>query len=218
MRKTGFSLLTLAVILFSFQSSFAGDMKKETASLLEKLKTGGYVIYMRHPHTDKSTKDTDKKNLKNCATQRNLSEKGKEVAKKIGTAVKALKVSFETVQTSEFCRAREVPALMGLEKSETTASLNHSGGLAKEEAAKRAEFLKKAFASKPKSNLLLIGHSPNIRDVSLDLISEGFKPADMLVIKAKEGEPGYELVGRVTPKNWLEWTTPSAETTSSVKK
>ncbi len=211
MRKTGFSLLTLIAILFSFQSAFADNMKKEREAILEELKQGGYVIYMRHPHTDKSTKDTDKKNLKNCATQRNLSEEGKEVAKKIGKAVKTLNVTFKTVQTSEFCRARQVPELMGLANAETTASLNHSGGLPKEEAAKRAEFLKSTFTSKPKENVLLIGHSPNIRDVNLDLISEGFKPADMLVLKAKEGKPGYELVGRITPKNWEDWSTASAK-------
>ncbi len=210
MRKTGFSILTVVAVLFGIQSSIAGDMKKETTALLEELKQGGYVIYMRHPHTDKSTKDTDKKNLKNCATQRNLSEKGKEVAKKIGVAVKTLKVSFKKVQTSEFCRARQVPGLMGLENAETTGSLNHSGGLKKEDAAKRAEFLKSAFASKPKENLLLIGHSPNIRDVSMDFMSEGFDPADMLVFKAAEGKPGYKFVARVTPKNWEAWAAKKA--------
>lgn len=208
MLKAKFSALAamLLVVATSIlgQSASAGDVN---AALLEELKNGGYVLYMRHPHTDKSQKDTDKKNLAECKTQRNLNEKGKNVAKEIGAAVKALKVSFNTVKTSEYCRARQVPALMGIEKFEKIGALNHSGSLKKEDADKRAAELKAMFSSKPaeKGNTLLIGHSPNIKDADIDLIAEGFDPADMIVLQPKADKSGYKMVARITPAQWSAW-------------
>ena len=42
--------------------------------LVEALRTGGYVIYLRHGATDQSQTDSDPNNLANCATQRNLTD------------------------------------------------------------------------------------------------------------------------------------------------
>ena len=87
-------LLSIASLAFSvlLSPAFAGKGADG-----DTLKQGGYVIYMRHPHTDKSKKDTDKKNLENCATQRNLSDKGRQVARDIGAAIKKLSVSFKQI-------------------------------------------------------------------------------------------------------------------------
>lgn len=200
------AIIAVALIVFSFEAAYSGEKEAQSKSILENLQKGGYVIYMRHPHTDKSTKDIDKKNLQNCATQRNLSDKGRGVAKQIGQAIRELKVKFDSVKTSEFCRARQVPALMGLKNAQTNSDLNHSGGLPEEEAKKRAEFLKKTFSTKvAKSNVLLIGHSPNMKDVDLEYLAVGFEPADMLVFKAGDKPSTFQMVARVTPNNWADW-------------
>ena len=80
------------------------DMK----TLAGELKQGGYVIVFRHGVTNRDQADTDPLNHDNIAQQRLLSDKGKEVAKQVGEAFKAL----GKVYTSKFNRAVETGKLV----------------------------------------------------------------------------------------------------------
>ncbi len=76
------------------------DAQPDKKALVDALQKGGYILYFRHAATDRSQIDLDRVNLKNCATQRNLSEKGREQSKAIGKAFKALGIKVAEIITS----------------------------------------------------------------------------------------------------------------------
>src|SRR5262249_34354775 len=61
---------------------------RDHKQLVESLRSGGYVIVVRHGATFSHQADTDPFNFDNIAKQRNLNEKGKELAKAFGDAMR----------------------------------------------------------------------------------------------------------------------------------
>src|SRR5438067_4380838 len=81
-------------------------------SLVSALQGGGYVIYFRHAATDQSKADSPEHlDLENCATQRNLSDKGREQAQVIGKAFAALGIKVAAVLSSPYCRCIDTAKL-----------------------------------------------------------------------------------------------------------
>src|SRR2546423_9783463 len=70
--------------------------------LAAALRAGGHVIVIRHGATNADQADTDPLNHDNIAQQRQLSTKGEEAAKALGTAFKAIGVPVAQVYTSRF--------------------------------------------------------------------------------------------------------------------
>src|SRR4249920_3867091 len=67
------------------------------AQLVEALRGGGYVLYLRHGKTDMSTRDSDRTSLANCATQRVLSDAGRRQMTDIGKQFQRLRIPVGTV-------------------------------------------------------------------------------------------------------------------------
>jgi phosphohistidine phosphatase SixA len=80
-------------------------------SLLSELRRGGYTLYFRHTATDFAQNDS-RLDLSDCATQRNLSERGREQARTIGAALRALALPLGEVIASPYCRTMETARLM----------------------------------------------------------------------------------------------------------
>src|SRR5262245_47176950 len=80
----------------------------QSTDLVGSLHKGGYVIFFRHTQTDPNQADTDTQNLENTKAQRQLTDKGREQAKEIGQAFRALKIPVSSVVTSQYYRAMEV--------------------------------------------------------------------------------------------------------------
>lgn len=77
----------------------------------DKLLNGGYIIYFRHAEATIG-KDAQHLNFKDCSTQRNLSEKGKEQAIAIGNVMRQNGIPIEPfVISSPFCRAVDTAKL-----------------------------------------------------------------------------------------------------------
>ncbi|WP_246014465.1 histidine phosphatase family protein [Paenibacillus rhizophilus] len=80
-------------------------------SLLDSLRQGGYILYVRH---GEATAGEDRPNLdfSDCSTQRNLSEEGRRQAAALGEALRRLQIPVQTpVLASPFCRTRETAEL-----------------------------------------------------------------------------------------------------------
>lgn len=188
-----------------------------SAELLAQLRQGGYVIFMRHPQTDKNSKDVDLQKLDDCATQRNLSDEGRTVSKTVGDAMRSLKIKVGKVYTSEFCRAKEAAKLMGFNEAKVTKNLNLCYNDAKlvipvAENEKRVSEVRKIISKAPKkgSNTLIVSHRPNVEDAArmLDPNGKGFgdvAEAEMVVFQPQSGDPAYKYVGRIGAKQWTEW-------------
>ena len=84
----------------------------EGAALVAALRSGGYTLYFRHTATDFSQNDRSMGAYEECATQRNLSERGREQARRVGEAIRALGLPVGEVVASPFCRTMETGRLM----------------------------------------------------------------------------------------------------------
>ena len=85
------------------KSNYESDKKV----LIQRLKEGGYIVYIRHTSTEKDYADQIDPNmdLKDCETQRKLSLKGVKEAHAIGIGIKENHIPIGEVITSEYCRA-----------------------------------------------------------------------------------------------------------------
>src|SRR5262245_31519681 len=96
---------------------------RDEKQLVESLRSGGYVIVVRHGATFSDQADTDPFNFDNIAQQRNLNEKGKQLAKAFGDAIRQVGIPAGEVYTSNFNRAFETAVLAGFEDIEKTTDL-----------------------------------------------------------------------------------------------
>jgi len=174
----------------------------ETQILAEALRAGGYVILVRHGATFSNQADTDPFNLADPTKQRNLNDKGKELAKAFGAAIRSAGVPIGEVYTSQFNRAYETAVLAGFKDIETTADLSEGGlVVTPDENNRRAKALRDLLAKAPDKgkNNILITHKPNIVDA---LGKDWFdaKEGEASIFKPDGGK--YGLIVRVQMEDW----------------
>ena len=107
-RSVGYLVLATSLLLSLVPPSLAQQEQVDTIGtpekLLQSLRAGGYVIVVRHGATFSDQADTDPFNFDNIAKQRNLNEKGKQLAKEFGDAIHQLGIPVGKVYTSNFNR------------------------------------------------------------------------------------------------------------------
>src|SRR5687768_11059515 len=99
-------LVLLSLVLLASAATAA-----PSAELLAQLRQGGHVLFLRHTSTDFSQDDSRMKSFEDCATQRNLTDKGRAEALALGEHVKRLKIPIGEVLASPFCRTMETARL-----------------------------------------------------------------------------------------------------------
>jgi broad specificity phosphatase PhoE len=167
--------------------------------LLEGLRQGGYVVYLRHAATDFSQADTQPNNLANCAAQRNLTDLGRAQAHAIGEAIGALGVPIGEVLSSEYCRTLET-AHLAFGRAAPTPDLTGIAGLRQSELDRRLEALRVLLATPPPAgtNTVLVAHQFNLRDAMGVLLETEGEAA----IYQPDGLGSTSLVARVLPGEW----------------
>ncbi len=185
------------------QAGAIGDGKQ----LVQSLRAGGYNIVVRHGATFSDQADTDPFNFDNIAKQRNLNDKGKELAKAFGDAIRRVGVPIGEVYTSKFNRAYETAVRAGFEDIEKTIDLTEGGlVVTPDENSRRAEAFRKMLAQGPDrgKNNVLITHKPNIVDA---LGKDWFevKEGEASIFKPEDGK--YRLVARVQMEDWPKLAT-----------
>jgi hypothetical protein len=99
----------LVIFLAMSPQSYAADLD----GLVSSLKGGGYVLVFRHGATDDSQKDVYPFKFEDMTAQRQLSEKGRNMARELGEALKKLGVPIGEVYVSQLNRAVETGRLLG---------------------------------------------------------------------------------------------------------
>jgi broad specificity phosphatase PhoE len=122
--KTHYSWLALLALTYTS----AGGTEPSPEELLAALRHGGNVLFVRHSKTNPDEADTDPLHLENVPAQRQLSEEGRQQAKALGEAFRALKLPIGKVITSKFHRAQEAAKLLNL--GEVTPTLDVTDSLA----------------------------------------------------------------------------------------
>jgi broad specificity phosphatase PhoE len=170
-------------------------------SFLDRLRQGGFVIYLRHATTDFSQVDSDVLNLGNCATQRNLTDVGRAQAVAIGETLRALAVPIGEVLSSEYCRTLET-AWLAFGRATPSRELTGISGLTNAERDRRLDALRAMLATPPAdpTNTVLVAHQFNLRDaVGVTLINEGDA-----AVYAPDGAGGTSLARVVLANEWAQ--------------
>ena len=91
------------------QSSYANELL--IWDKLEGSAPKGYVLLLRHTLAP-GVGDPENFKLTDCATQRNLSEVGRQDAKEVGEWLKRRELKIFRVESSRWCRAKETAQLL----------------------------------------------------------------------------------------------------------
>jgi phosphohistidine phosphatase SixA len=84
----------------------------DEAALWQALRSPGHIAVMRHALAPGGG-DPDAFQLRDCTTQRNLSDGGRAQAKRIGARLRANGVAAAQVYSSQWCRCLETARLLG---------------------------------------------------------------------------------------------------------
>lgn len=95
-----------------------------TEALWSQLKKGGQIVLMRHAVTTPGVGDPPGFQLDDCVTQRNLTDAGREEAKRVGAAFRLRGIAVERVLTSPWCRCIET-ANLAFGKAEISTALSN---------------------------------------------------------------------------------------------
>ena len=110
----------LSLVLFiCLASSVKADLNQ---NLIKELKNGGKLIFIRHAYAPGGG-DPNNFDINYCNTQRNLSDRGKKQAKKIGNFFFKNNILIEKIYSSEWCRCKETASL-AFKNFETKQFLN----------------------------------------------------------------------------------------------
>jgi hypothetical protein len=177
---------------------FAGAaLAQVDPSLIHKLREGGYVLYMRHASTDFSQNDARMTSYEDCASQRNLTEKGRAEAREIGSHVKRLGIPVGEVLASPFCRTMET-ARLAFGKPRATQEVR--GGPARSDDAKRYEPLRKLLSTPVPAgqNRVISSHGNPFQAVAgPPYLAEG----EIAVVRP-EGALRFTVIARIRPEDW----------------
>lgn len=184
--------------LFLFAAIFASQALAEpSAELLGRLREGGYVLYLRHTSTDFSQNDSRMTSFEDCASQRNLTDQGRDEARALGEHVKRLKIPVGEVLASPFCRTMET-ARLAFGKATPTHDVR--GGPARTDDPARYAPLRKLLSSQvPRGqNLVISSHGNPFHAVAgPPYLAEG----EIAVVQPEGGER-FSVVARIRLTDW----------------
>ena len=98
------------IFIFLFISLTISIKVNSNENLIDNLKDGGKLIFIRHAHAPGNS-DPKNFNIKDCSTQRNLDQKGMRQSKQIGLFFKNNSIQIDKVLSSEWCRCKETAFL-----------------------------------------------------------------------------------------------------------
>lgn len=192
---------TIFVLLCAGEAGAGQSLKPrlEGQALVDALKGGGHTILMRHTSTEPVAPDPGLFNLRDCSTQRGLSEKGKEQAQLIGKAFARLGIPVGQVLSSPYCRCLDTGKLAFGRVSESEL-LSPGDFLSVPEKSERGNEVRQVLATAPPpgGNTVLITHTGTLLySFGLDSRPEGIAHV------FKRGPAGNaDYVGRLIPEDW----------------
>lgn len=161
------------------------------AKLIEALRNGGYVLYMRH------AAQIPPKSME-CESV-NLTPVGIEQARKVGAALRDLKIPIGRLLTSEPCRNIDTAKFLELGKYEITQDLN-PGGMPQGFNPGPPRMRQLATPPAAGSNTLLVSHLHGSKDktewMHLELAE--------IIVYRPDGKGAATPVARVRVEAWEE--------------
>lgn len=177
----------------------SGFVPKMTPSrLVRAMQAGGYIIFMRHAHTDDTQAETQV-NLTDCTSQINLSNQGRQHADNIAAAIKQLNIPIGIVYSSPYCRCMDT-ATIALGHAQARSELSFLANLRSEQQRQNyATALRDMLAQIPAdgSNTFIVSHSVNLQQA----IGLHPKPEGIMQVFKPNGQD-FEYMGAIHPDFW----------------
>lgn len=175
-------------------------------ALLDEVRKGGFVLYLRHGKTDNSRADRyPGLDLTDCTTQRVLNEEGRKMAADIGSALRKARLPIGEIRVSPLCRTRDTVALaLPGQTAAPDSGLMYTANLTSAEKApvlaRTGELLGTPVSDG--SNRLVVAHGPNL----MDLIGYFPKEGTLVIFRPLGGEPApsFRYVASIPPAAWAE--------------
>ena len=188
MRRMRFVIFTL---LLGFCSTVQVAGADDAADAWKALRAGGHVALMRHADAPGGVGDPPGFRVDDCATQRNLSEKGRADAEKIGSRLQGEGIAFEKILSSPWCRCIDTAKLLSLGTVETEATF---GNVVVLQGSTRGPDDGRPCAHRQWTaggNLLVVTHGANIFALT------GVSLASGEIVVVKGGSDRAEPLGRL---------------------
>lgn len=185
--------IRVAILVFLLGLCGAAEIAvaNEAANALSALRAGGHVALMRHADAPGGVGDPPGFHVEDCATQRNLSPKGRVDAEKIGARLQEEGIAFEKIVSSPWCRCIDTAKLLNLGTVETEATFGNVVVLRDQQEALTAGGRALIARWTARGNLLVVTHGANIFAMT------GVSPASGEIVVVKGGGDRAVPVGRL---------------------
>jgi broad specificity phosphatase PhoE len=193
------------LVAMPFSGGAVASQEMSGSALVEALRRGGYNIYFRHAETDWGLSDRVEKagDWTSCDPEamRQLSDTGRETARRLGDAMRALGIPVGRVLSSEYCRAVETARLMALGPPETTRNIMNMRAAAfvggRQAVIRRAQ---RVLSTPPGdgTNTVIVGHGNLMRAATDAYPGEGGSG----IYWPKPSGTGFVLVAKLSAVDW----------------
>lgn len=183
-----------AILLFQWllSSVSLADQLSDERAFWAAANAPGSVVLMRHALAP-GTGDPDRFSEADCDTQRNLSQRGREQAARIGDALRKHAVRSMAVYSSAWCRCLDTATLLDVGAVEKLPPLNSFFRQWEREQAQTTALID-WLAQRESADLpVLVTHQVNITALS------GVYPAsgEMVVVRMARDNASVEVLGRL---------------------
>jgi len=181
------ALAALAISLIAAPVAAADDSREAWAALVN----GSHVALVRHGNAPPGYGgDPPGFKIDDCATQRNMDERGRAQAGALGEAFRQHGVRVDKILSSPWCRCLETARLMAVGPVEDTWAV-----AASDRSPERLVVLKQIVSSwRGPGTLVLVTHALTVQA----LVGIMPEQAETVVVRPKLGnEPRVDVVGRI---------------------
>lgn len=182
-RRT-FIRASLALAGASVLMNRAGAQNAVEGDFWALLRSGGYVLLMRHAQTDPGVGDPANFRIGDCSTQRNLSEAGREQSRRLAAALAREGIRIDDVRSSAWCRCVDT-AELAFGRHTVWQPINSFFGRGGAGNSQTREVLDGLKDFKGPGNIALVTHQVNISALTGGFVSMG----EMLLTRPDPGNP-----------------------------
>ena len=187
-------VLRFAPLMLLLAWTLSAGPAKASEAAWALLKQPGHVVLMRHANAPGIGEDPPGIDLKNCALQRNLDERGRAQARAIGEEFRRRGFKQVRMVSSQFCRAIDTAKLMGFGSVQQLPALNYVNFEDPQLDAIMARTIAYIKTIPPKQPAVLVTHISNVKALTLVTPSSG----EMVVVRlGADGKLG--VAGRIAP-------------------
>ena len=181
------------IIFFGFMALVVMNAHANEDDLIKLMKSGGHILMIRHAYAPGSGDPANFK-IGDCATQRNLDDRGRSQARAIGDWLRSKGIKDAKIYSSQWCRCLETATLLGLGPVAELPALDSFYGKPQNREPD-IKALRSFIATLPADGELIIFVTHYV--TILEVTGEGVSPGEGVVLKIKEGG-AYDVLGSLS--------------------